>query len=95
MAYVNVNSKKVWKHDPDAVKTSKPKQVDRFSKYEIYVKDASGVGGVNKVGEITGTRSSQVQLRRELRAKLGLTGDRILLYSNGRLLKVGIDKGSG
>jgi hypothetical protein len=56
--------------------------------HDIYI---STEKGLTKAGECDGTRATQVKLRREIRAKLGVERSRIVLYTNGILRKVGID----
>jgi hypothetical protein len=58
--------------------------------HEVYVRNENGV---SKVAEVRGTRADQVKLRREVRGKLNIGGERILLFTNGKLARVGIDKG--
>ena len=58
--------------------------------HEVYVKDDKG--GMMKVAEIRGTRKMQVNLRREMRAKMDLGPERIMLFTNGIRVKTGIHK---
>ena len=57
--------------------------------YEIYIK--SEKGDLTKAETCSGTRATQVALRREVRARMKLGADRVLLFINGRLTKLGID----
>jgi hypothetical protein len=58
--------------------------------HEVYVKDDKG--GMMKVGECRGTRAMQVNLRREVRAKMDLGAERVMLFTNGIRVKTGINK---
>jgi hypothetical protein len=64
---------------------------EKLSLHEIYIKDDKG--GVIKAGEVRGTRKQQVRLRREIRAKHDLGSHQIMLYTDGVLRRVGVDKG--
>jgi hypothetical protein len=58
--------------------------------HEVYVKNEKG--DMIKVDEVRGNRAAQVRLRRDVRARMGVDGNRIVLYTNGKLHKVGIDR---
>jgi hypothetical protein len=92
MAYEMIDGKKVWVSDPNATKVAKKAYVEKpYPLSEIYSKDDKGA---RKEAELRGTRAQVVHLRREVRAKLNIGGERIILYVNGQLHKVGIDKGA-
>ena len=56
--------------------------------HEVYVKSPNGL---TKMAECRGTRAAQVELRRSVRQKNKLSADQVLLFSNGRLVKSGIN----
>lgn len=58
--------------------------------HEVYVRTEKGL---TKADEVRGDRASQVSLRRSVRARMGVGGDTIVLYTNGRFVKAGIDRG--
>lgn len=58
--------------------------------HEVYVKNEKG--DLTKVDECRGTRALQVELRKSVRSRMSLGADRVLLYTNGKLRKVGIHK---
>jgi hypothetical protein len=92
MAYQMIDGKKTWVNDPNVEKSVKKKYVEKqYPLHEIYTKDEKGL---MKQMELRGSRADQVRARRELRSRLSLTGDRIILFTNGQLRKVGIDKGA-
>ena len=58
--------------------------------HEVYVRNENGL---TKAAEVRGGRAEQVKLRRETRQRMNVGGERIILYTNGRLARVGIDVG--
>jgi hypothetical protein len=92
MAYQMIGGKKTWVRDPNASKVAKKPYVEKeYPLSEIYSKSDKGA---SKEAELRGTRAQVVRLRREIRSKLNIGGERILLYVGGILRKVGVDKGA-
>jgi len=58
--------------------------------HEVYIKNEKG--DTTKAAECRGTRKMQVELRREVRAKMDIGGERIVLFTNGIRVKTGIHK---
>lgn len=99
MSYKMIDGKKTWVADPNTVAwgfasivASKKKYVEKaYPLWEVYSKSDLGL---TKYGEVRGPRAEQVRLRREARSKLNIGGERVILFCNGQLVKVGIDKGA-
>ena len=59
------------------------------STHEIYIK--SDKGDLTKAETVVGTRAMQVAVRREVRARMKMDSTRVLLFTNGKLVKLGVD----
>ena len=64
--------------------------MDVLDLHEVYVKTDVGL---TKMAEVRGTRKDQVNLRRAVRQKTDCPTSNVVLYTNGKMRKVGIDKG--